>query len=267
MGKQLKSELENRLEYANNEIKKLQVIIANSRKIKNTENVKFNRFMNETLDPWLSNLIRFSFVIMTSIGIIFAIVNFGIDGKKLIDNSKKETIEKEIYLEKFTERVITKDTTILKALSDIQRNNLKAVTISLAKDYPKIKQNNRDVKLLKFIEHIFIYLIPILVFLGLYYYYSINYSGFLRNKGRESDDNPDLEKVKIGKAKDALQLTKSLFISSILAYTIIKVIEKVVLAESNKMPNTEILISYGVFILLLMGYLVFSHIGEHKKND
>lgn len=119
------------------------------------------------------------------------------------------------------------------------------------------KVANKDIGLLKIIEHIFLYLIPLLIFLGLYSYYKVNFENQFLGIRQHSNES-------IKKAKDSLQLTKTLFLSSIMSYVIIKIVEKVVISKDDiSLPK---LIGIGVFLFLLMLYLTLSHKGEHQDS-
>lgn len=157
----------------------------------------------------------------------------------------KEKVEYSKSLETFN-NLIKEDSLKLDAQTQKQFHKI-------AIEFSKKTISNKDLKLLQSIEHLFLYLIPILLFLGIFKYYQYNYGDYFVNGYGRTDDN---EKEK---AEDSIKLTKTLFLSSIMSYVIIKIIEKLFF-ENIKDINS--IISYGIFLLLIMTYLILSH--NHK---
>ena len=122
---------------------------------------------------------------------------------------------------------------------------------------------------LEFIEHLFIIFIPFLVALGLYYYFEKTFAWQIFKKGDEPPEN--LLKL----AKENLNLTKTLFISSIMSYTILKIIEVLFYSNENEELNPikyikEIsyldLIPHFIFLIILMLYLIKLHSHPVQKK-
>ena len=197
---------------------------------------------------WIYGLSKTLFFTLIFSGIVFSFVFFTQEYYKLY---KKDSTA--IYAEKFIGSLKLDS---LK-FNQNQIDHLKLKIEKASEEIVNLKSNNKDLNILAFIEHIFIYLMPLLIFFGLYYYFVSNYKYRLLGSS-------DISKEEIVHSKNALNLTKTLFISSIMAYVIIKIIEKVILAKPQDFPKNEMLIAYGVFLLLLMGYLILSHIGKHK---
>lgn len=114
------------------------------------------------------------------------------------------------------------------------------------KEFEKGKAN--DLKMLKFSEHIFLYLIPFFIIFGFYSYYYFEFRRILLKLPLSPKDSLI--------AKNSILVTKTLFMSSILSYTIIKVIEKIFDGKPITLIEGS---AYGVFLLLLMSYLVISN--------
>jgi hypothetical protein len=177
-------------------------------------------------------------------GILFAIFNFSSDLFHSLNSDTKHNISHKIVSE-FKDLNLSENQTI--KIEDVLEENIDLLS--------KAKSQNHDLALLSFIEHIFIYLIPVLIFLGLYFYYRINY----QPRFTTTKDYGDAE---ISKSKDSIQLTKTLFLTSIMSYVIIKIIEKLFLSSDEELNFIEVF-SYGMFLFLIMFYLIHSH-KNHK---
>jgi hypothetical protein len=105
-----------------------------------------------------------------------------------------------------------------------------------------------DVEKLKIVEHIFIYLLPLFIIFGFYNYYKYTTSVMLTG---------DEDSVNLAKAMENLNASKMILISSILSFVLIKVIEVLFLKSSE--IKSELIIPYGVLILLLMFFVIFLH--------
>jgi len=105
---------------------------------------------------------------------------------------------------------------------------------------------------LKKAEHIYLYLIPIFIVFGFFNYYK----GYIR-ASLLTDKVGEIEESTSTKA---MRLTKILFISSIISYVCIRVIEELF----SPAPDFEKLIGAGVLILILIGYFVFLENDSHK---
>jgi len=191
------------------------------------------------VDKNIDRLIKMFFYLCIIGGVFFATYNFGHDIYKFCKGSDHNQIEINSEISKQSKNNYT-------CCSKVSLNQGVEKTVKSKKEL----SNEHDLELLKFIEHIFIYLIPLLIFLGLYFYYIINFSHHFTGAKTHS------EKL-IERAKSSIQLTKTLFLSSMMAYVVIKIIEKLFLTESDL--KIEKLIAYGVFLFLLMFYLIFSH--------
>lgn len=113
------------------------------------------------------------------------------------------------------------------------------------------KKSNETSKLI-FIEHIFLYLLPLFVLLGFYEYYSQSI-GALLNKGKSENYNPT-------KAMTSLNNSKMILLASLLSFSLIKAIDIIFV---NKETNVITIVSIGFFILILMTYIIIIHKQEH----
>lgn len=200
---------------------------------------------------WINGLSRTLFYLLIISSIILSGIFFFIEYSKLMFNDTSDS-----YAEKFVNEIKLDSLNFNQDQIKYLESKIKIASHNIV----KLKSNSKDLNVLTFIEHIFIYLLPLLIFIGLYFYFESNYKyRLLGNKDKNDDE--------IKHSQNALDLTKTLFISSILAYSIIKIIEKVILAEPENMPDIITLISYGVFLVLLMGYLLFSHKLSHAKHQ
>ena len=117
------------------------------------------------------------------------------------------------------------------------------------------KTKDKDNELL-LIEELFLIILPVFIFVGFYIYYLLMYRNIIfQNKGISSG----LKQF----ANKSLHLTKSLFLSSIISYTIIKILDAI--SKESTLTNTIIikLISYGLFFLILLFY----YLKMLKKNE
>ncbi len=100
--------------------------------------------------------------------------------------------------------------------------------------------------ILETVEHIFLYLLPLFIILGFFHYY--------KNNARYSLVDKSTGTVEEESSTKSMNITKVLFISSIISYVIIKIIEKVFIYN---ITNPTQLISYGVLLSLLMLFYLF----------
>lgn len=206
-----------------------------------------------------NNIIKGFFYVFIIVSVLYASLYFVLDishiyKSKVIDISPSEvtnnictSIKKDST--NFTENQI-----------EIIKRNINKEIIEKSDSIAIERSNTKDIQSLEIIEHIFIYLIPLLVFLGLYFYYKINFEDQFVGIGSQT-------KEYIQRTKDSLQLTKTLFLSSIMSYMIIKVIEKVILVDEKTELDNIKLIAYGIFITLIMVYLLISHIVDSKADN
>jgi len=121
-------------------------------------------------------------------------------------------------------------------LSKTGKNKLVADDSSLGTD---------ETEILTTAEHIYLYLLPIFIIFGFFNYYK----GYIRRSllsGQIGD-------IKEGTSTKAMRLTKVLFVSSIISYVLIKVIQEIF----SPTPNMIKLIGGGILILVLIVYFLF----------
>ena len=111
---------------------------------------------------------------------------------------------------------------------------------------------NPDTSLLETTEHIFLYLIPLFTVLGFFHYY--------KNNARYSLLEGSAATVNYEVSTRTMNLSKILFISSIIAYVTIKIIDEIFIKGVTDQVK---LISFGTLLLILMGYYIF--LNKHQK--
>jgi len=114
-------------------------------------------------------------------------------------------------------------------------------------------KENADMEILDHAENIFIYLLPIFIVFGFYIYYITNtriyfFKGKIGLREREASTH-------------SMNLTKSIFVSSIISYTMIKVINVIFFRSET---NIATLIAIGIFLLILLIY--FMIVNKHGQN-
>lgn len=110
--------------------------------------------------------------------------------------------------------------------------------------------------ILTFAEYLFLYFLPIFVLFGFLKYYQFD----LRRYLTDAKNDPDK------KAEEQLHLSKELFFSSLLSYTVIKIIEKLFFKYEEVKDYIQ-LISIGIFFLILLIYVLIQHSQKHDKES
>jgi len=109
-----------------------------------------------------------------------------------------------------------------------------------------VKKDVDETLILKTSEHIFLYLLPVFIVFGFFNYYKNNSRILLLDGIPDSNDQENSTKT--------MNLTKILFISSIISYVSIKVIEELFFLKTTDFLR---LFSFGSFLVLLMTYFIF----------
>lgn len=142
--------------------------------------------------------------------------------------------------------------------------SMMAIGVSFVKlfyySYDFFKGSNYNI--FQYIEHLIVYLIPPLVVLSFYSYYKANFARAVIGK------RLDLSDSEIKRAKDSIMLIKSLLMTSILSYTLLKILGIMFPLDADVVTpdlDAKTLIVYGIFLILLMGFVIlFNH---HDRND
>ena len=113
-----------------------------------------------------------------------------------------------------------------------------------------LKSSSDETAILNFVEHLFLYVLPIFILLGFYNYYRYDLRGRLLKFPTSPEDSKS--------ARNSIQLSKTLFLSSIMAYVIIKIVENLFIVKSFNF-ELEKVISFGVLLVLIMTYLIITH--------
>lgn len=111
-----------------------------------------------------------------------------------------------------------------------------------------IADKRAEMKIFKPAEDIFLYLLPMFIIFGFYNYYKTNTSIYLLG-GNSARINEE-------KSTKSMNLTKMIFMSSIISYVLIKCTEEVFCADCN---NPYRLISAGIMLIILMTYFVMMY--------
>jgi hypothetical protein len=109
-----------------------------------------------------------------------------------------------------------------------------------------------DHDLLRKAEHIFLNMLPVFIVFGFFNYYKSNIRVALL------DGN--MHNVSDEMSTKAMNLSKHLFISSIISYVLIKIIEQIAAPVDDF--SIIRLVSFGIFLLITIAFFVFL---EHKK--
>ena len=158
---------------------------------------------------------------------------------KYCKSSLNRLIDKLIYISFYVLLVAS----VLYAVSSILFSIYKAVFHA---ETPDTMVNDGDTSILKTAEHIFLYLLPVFIVFGFFHYYK-NHSRISLLDG-VPDSNDDVNSTK------TMNLTKILFVSSIISYVLIKVIEEVFVKKTVDITR---LVAFGLFLVMLMGYFLF----------
>ena len=120
---------------------------------------------------------------------------------------------------------------------------------------------NETHSLLELIEHIFLYILPLLTLLGFYTYYKYNYSPILLRKTFYKN------KRDIKVAKDSIKLTKTLFMSSIMSFTILKILDLVFFEDEEIEFYLTKIITSTILLFMIILYLILSHRPIKEKEE
>ncbi|HEV7737804.1 MAG TPA: hypothetical protein VGO47_10600 [Chlamydiales bacterium] len=118
-----------------------------------------------------------------------------------------------------------------------------------------------DPSILTKAERIFLYLLPIFIVFGFYNYYKTNARVYLLEGNSKNIDE--------GESTRGMNLTKVLFVSSIISYILIKVIEEIfedpIVGTGNFSSKVLKLVSSGILLLVLMCYFIF--LDKHNQKN
>lgn len=130
--------------------------------------------------------------------------------------------------------------------------NIKSDSIGTA-DLADTSENK--IKILEVVEHIFIYLLPFFILLGFYNFYSSTTAVRWRGDSRTDIDFDNSIK--------GINTSKVILLSALLSFTLIIAIEQVFIKGETE---TKTLIAYGVFIIILMAFILLIS-RENKGKD
>jgi len=110
---------------------------------------------------------------------------------------------------------------------------------------------NNDTNLLAYVEHIYLYVLPLFIVFSFLSYYKSTIEVKLTGGNIRDIDNEG--------AMKSLNNSKIILLSSLLFFTIIKIIDKLF---ENEDINVTSLISYGIFIIILIAFILL-----HNRNN
>ncbi|MFN8244708.1 MAG: hypothetical protein U0X40_11695 [Ferruginibacter sp.] len=114
-----------------------------------------------------------------------------------------------------------------------------------------------ETQILKTAEHIFLYLLPLFIIFGFFNYYQLSTRITLLGGRKETNDNENSMK--------AVNMTKLMFISSIVSYVVIKVIERIFFLKGDKYTGNDLQLTIigAVILLMLMAYYILLDKKKH----
>jgi hypothetical protein len=113
--------------------------------------------------------------------------------------------------------------------------------------------SSEGAEILQIVEYVLFYLLPLLFLIGLFGFYKNSLQNYFVPKEYHTDPNESIR---------TFNISKKIFLSSVLSYVIIKVIEEVFFIKNNEIEN---LISYGVLLFLLMTFILIYHKFNHVE--
>lgn len=218
-----------------NKNKQLQKDEAEFNRSNNRSSITVVKFQN-LLFIWVDTILKVFFVLLLFLLVIISSINFG---KEIFLSGNNKNEKSEIK-------------------NDLSYKNQKDNKVLINSNTENEKEKEKELNLLSFVEHTLIYLMPIFFVLGLFQYYMMNYSPIFTKTSMISQQ--------INNAKESIQLTKTLFLSSIMSYIIIKIIEEIFFSQYLKELDNYII--YGSFLVIIMLYLIITHSKEnHIQNS
>jgi len=113
-----------------------------------------------------------------------------------------------------------------------------------------------EASVLKISEHIFLNLLPIFIVFGFLNYYTRSARNALLKTNQKFEDDE--------RSAKPMNFSKVLFVSSMISYVVIKVIEALSLEEDPaRHVNIPVLISYGGLLVILMVYFIILNRKDH----
>lgn len=137
-----------------------------------------------------------------------------------------------------------KNSTPSKKIDSLNNENKNGIPAKKQED----GSHDDETEILSVVEHIFLYLIPLFLFFGLYNYYTSTTR--VKLKGGSDGD------IDYGEAVKGVNTSKIILLSSLLSFAIIKGIEKIFIDGVKDYLN---LIAYCVFIIILMVFIFLLH--------
>ena len=118
-------------------------------------------------------------------------------------------------------------------------------------------KNVTESSVLKVVEYVLFYLLPLFFILGLFGFYNNAIQNIFLPKQQQKD--PDIS-IK------TFNITKNIFLSSVLSYVIVKVIEVIFYDKNIADITWKEIITYGGLIFILMLFIIFYNLTHHKSH-
>ncbi|MGN6417458.1 MAG: hypothetical protein ACTHMC_08205 [Pseudobacter sp.] len=124
---------------------------------------------------------------------------------------------------------------------------------SITLDFIKlVKEKSEGMDIFKPAEHIFLYLLPVFIIFGFFNYYRSNTSIYLLGGNKKDIDEE--------KSTESMNLTKKIFISTIISYILVKCTEEIFFGDCSNMFRLS---GAGILLLMLMAYYIVLYRKHH----
>lgn len=212
--------------------------------------------IHETVNYWIDKAILFALYFLIIIAAFYGAINIGITVFKgtmhsiyvllqqpgeNYESNKKKQLQDDKPTSETNENKSSKVNESQENINKSEISNNKPVNEKI-----EDKRDRAEMIILETVEHVFLYLLPLFIMLGFFHYYKNNASYSLVDKSTGTIDEESSTK--------SVNLTKLLFISSIISYVIIKVVEEIFIKGIKDLTQ---IISFGILLLMLMIYYLF----------
>ncbi len=199
-------------------------------------------------------IISLFFIVFLAISLIYALAGISSDTLQSFYSFKFKNMDEKVILghnQTVTNKILPDSTLYKKGKTNEDLN------IFDEKEALKNKRERQKSKtqILEYVEHFFLYLLPFFVILGFFNYYRLT-TGVKLDGGKTSQIDHD-------EALKSLNTTKTILLSTLLSFTIIKILDNVLIENQTDITS---LISYGVLLVILMAYIVIQNL-SHKSID
>lgn len=194
----------------------------------------------------LKRLVGLSFIF----GLIVTIKDLGSSLLKTFQNRNEHIIKKNISLDDINNKAIE----ILQKIDSIKFDSLKtSINLETSNDHYEVIQS------LNLAEHVFLNFLPFFIVIGFFSYYIAYLNGVYNGNNTQG---VNLEKI--GRATLVLNISKKLFISSIIATLILTILGNLI---QHKMDLKDFIAPSILLVILIIYLLLFEKASHsHKSN-